>query len=138
MATTASTPTRVDATLFAAAQAAGERTHRSAAQQLAHWARLGQELEAAAGLSQRDIDRALAGQLPYDELGEREQAAVRTSWREMIDEDVASLNLRERFASQGRSRTSEADAQGRVIVHTAKGATSDPDGPTSRRRRSRA
>jgi hypothetical protein len=116
MATTSTTPTRFDAALFASAKAAGTRAHRSAAQQLAHWARLGQELEASAGLSHRDIERVLAGQLPYDEVGVREQAAVRTAWREQIEEDIASLDLRARFEAERRTRWSEADASGHVTV----------------------
>jgi hypothetical protein len=115
--TSSTTPTRFDAALFASAQAAGARTHRSAAQQLAHWARLGRELEAAAGLSQRDIDRVLAGQLSYDDIDDREQAAVRTSWREQTDADLASLDLRAHFTAQGRTRWSEADGEGKVTVH---------------------
>ena len=117
VATTSTTPTRFDAALFESAQAAGARTHRSAAQQLAHWARLGRELEAASGLSPRDIDRVLAGQLSFDDLGDREQAAVRTAWREGIDADFTSLDLRARFEAQGRTRWSEADEQGNVTVH---------------------
>ena len=123
VATKSTTPTRFDAALFESAQAAGARTHRSAAQQLAHWARLGRELEAASGLSQRDFDRVLAGQLSYDDIGEREQAAVRTAWREGIDTDLTSLDLQARFEAQGRTRRSEADEQGNVIVHE----TSDND-----------
>lgn len=117
MATTSTTPTRFDAALFESAQAAGARMHRSAAQQLAHWARLGRELEASSGLSQRDIDRVLSGQLSYDELGDREQAAARTAWREAIDADLGSLDLRARFEAEGRARWSEADEQGLVTVH---------------------
>lgn len=128
MATTSTTPTRFDAALFESAQAAGARTHRSAAQQLAHWARLGRELEAAAGLSQRDIDRVLAGQLSYDDLGDREQAAVRTAWREGVDADLASLDLRARFAAQGRTRWSEADHEGNVSVHESSEGDAAPPG----------
>lgn len=113
----ATTPTRFDAALFAAAKSAGARTHRSAAQQLAHWARLGQELEATAGLSQRDIDRVLAGQLSYDEIGDREQAAVRSAWREGIEQDLGRLDLRAHFEAEGRTRWSEADAAGQTVVH---------------------
>lgn len=139
MAKTSTTPTRFDAALFESAQAAGARTRRSAAQQLAHWARLGRELEAAAGLSQRDIDRVLAGQLSYDDLGDREQAAVRTAWRERVDADLASLDLRARFAAQGRTRWSEADREGNVTVHeSSDGDDGDaaPPGLAVRRRRS--
>lgn len=123
MGTSSTTPTRFDAALFESAQAAGARTHRSAAQQLAHWARLGRELEAAAGLSQRDIDRVLAGQISYDDLADREQAAVRTAWREGVDADLASLDLRGRFEAEGRTRWSEADDQGRVTVHESAEST---------------
>lgn len=138
MATTSTTPTRFDAALFESAQAAGARTHRSAAQQLAHWARLGRELEAASGLSQRDIDRVLAGQLSYDDIADREQAAVRTAWREGIETDLVSLDLRARFEAQGRSQWSEADEQGNLIVDDAAGddtGASAPTGPASARER---
>ncbi len=129
MATTSTTPTRFDAALFESAQVAGARTHRSAAQQLAHWARLGRELEASSGLSQRDIDRVLAGQISYDDIGEREQAAVRTAWREGVDADLASLDLRARFEAQGRTRWSEADDKGNVTVHETAGSDTGTPAP---------
>ncbi|QWF20353.1 ParD-like family protein [Nocardioides sp. LMS-CY] len=132
MATT--TPTRFDADLFASAQVAGARSHRSAAQQLAHWARLGRELEAAGGVTQRDIDRVLAGQLSYDELGDRDQAVVRTSWGEGIEDDLSTLDLRSRFEAQGRRRWSEADADGTVTVHETTG-DDVPTGPRHRGKR---
>lgn len=135
MATTSTTPTRFDADLFAAAKAAGGRVHRSAAQQLAHWARLGQELEASAGVSQRDIDRVLAGQISYDEVGTHTQAAVRTAWREQVETDLASLDLRSRFEAEGRTRWSEADAAGNVTVTNA---APEPGKKTPRRSRTRA
>lgn len=108
------TPTRFDAGLFEAAKVAGGRSHRSAAQQLAHWARLGQELEASGAISTRDVERALAGQIGYDELGERDQAAVRTAWREEFDARIDSLDLRAAFAAQGRTEHAVADADGTV------------------------
>lgn len=119
MATTSTTPTRFDSALFASAKAAGGRAHRSAAQQLAHWARLGQELEASGGLSHRDIERVLAGQLSYDDIGVREQAVIRTAWREQVEDDIASLDLRARFKAEGRTRWSEADESGHVTVTDA-------------------
>ena len=125
MAGTPTTPTRFDSELFAAAKSAGGRAHRSAAQQLAHWARLGQELEASAELSHRDIERVLRGQLPYDRLPDVEQSAVRTAWREAIQDDIAALDLRAEFTAENRSRWSEADTDGRVTVHQA-GTEPDP------------
>lgn len=133
MATPSTTPTRFDAALFESAQAAGARNHRSAAQQLAHWARIGRELEAAAGVSQRDIERVLAGQLPYDELGERDQAIVRTAWREGIDADLAALDLKSQFEAEGRTRWSEADPSGTVTVHEAPAAKRPSRAPRRRK-----
>jgi hypothetical protein len=133
VATTSTTPTRFDAALFESAQAAGARSHRSAAQQLAHWARIGRELEAATGVSQRDIERVLAGQMSYDELGDRDQAVVRTAWREGIDDDLAAVDLRAQFEAEGRTRWSEADPSGAVSVHEASPA--EPVSRTPRRRK---
>lgn len=123
MATAHTTPTRFDSALFASAKAAGGRAHRSAAQQLAHWARLGQELEASSGLSHRDIERVLAGKISYDQVPDREQAVVRTAWREQIEEDIASLDLRARFEAEGRTRWAEADEAGKVTVTQAAAET---------------
>lgn len=121
MTTPSTTPTRFDSALFASAKAAGGRAHRSAAQQLAHWARLGQELEASTGLSSRDIERVLTGKIPYDSVGPFEQAAVRTAWREQVEDDIAALDLRAQFQTEGRTRVSEADESGRVTVTRAAG-----------------
>ncbi len=133
MANKSTTPTRFDAALFESAQAAGARSNRSAAQQLAHWARIGRELEAATGVSQRDIERVLAGQMSYDELGDRDQAVVRTAWREGVDADLAALDLRSQFEAEGRTRWSEADAAGTVTVHEAPAANRASRAPLRRK-----
>ena len=109
-------PTRVDGDLFEAAKSVGTVASRSAAQQLSHWARIGRELESSPGTSLRDIQRVLAGEAgyEYDSLAERDQAIVRASWDEQLDERRAKLNLAAEFARSGRS-WSEADAQGDLV-----------------------
>lgn len=111
-------PTRIDGDLFEAAKSTGAVMSRSAAQQLTHWARLGRELEASRSLSQRDIEGVLAGEQSYDDLGEREQAVVRTEWDERIEMARTSLDLAAEFgvADEGWS---EADADGNMVVHRA-------------------
>src|SRR5680860_713082 len=81
-------PMRVDGDLFEAAKSVGAVASRSAAQQISHWARIGRELEASPGTSPRDVQRVLAGEAgyKYDNLGERDQAVVRASWDEQLDE----------------------------------------------------
>ncbi|SDK35630.1 ParD-like antitoxin of type II toxin-antitoxin system [Cryobacterium psychrotolerans] len=109
-------PMRVDGDLFEAAKSVGAVASRSAAQQISHWARIGRELEASPGTSPRDVQRVLAGEAgyKYDNLGERDQAVVRASWDEQLDERRAKLNLATEFAKSGRS-WSEADAQGHLV-----------------------
>ena len=63
------------------------------------------------------VERTLDGQGSYDQLGDVEQAAVRVAWRERVDRDLAGLDLRARFEAEGRTRWSEADAHGQVVVH---------------------
>lgn len=107
-------PTRVDGDLFEVAKSIGAESSRSAAQQITHWARIGRELEASPGTSQRDIRRVLSGEASYDELGERGQAVVRADWDERVARRRAGLDLAAEFAEAGRSWT-EADADGRPV-----------------------
>lgn len=65
-------PTRVDMELFNAAKATGAVHSRSAAQQIAHWARIGREFESMANVRHRDIEAVLRGDGSYDALQERE------------------------------------------------------------------
>lgn len=111
-------PLRVEAELFEAAKSVGAITSRTATQQLAHWARIGRELEAAPGTSTGDIQRVLAGEASYDALGEHDQAIVRTTWDERMTERRTRLDLAAEFTQAGRSWT-EADEQGRVLKRTA-------------------
>jgi len=115
-----SIPTRVDVDLFAAAKASGAVHSRSAAQQLAHWARIGREFEASGSVSHRDIESVLAGDGSYDALQEREQAIVRGTWGEQIAERLTSLDLEHNFQAAGRDWV-EADADGNLVARSVDG-----------------
>jgi hypothetical protein len=109
-------PTRIDQALFDAARAAGEVHSRSAAQQLAHWARIGRELEASPGVTHGEIARVLSGQASYDDLkDERAQAIVRVEWRAQMAERIASLNLEQQFRDAGRTWV-DGDADGNPVI----------------------
>lgn len=113
-------PMRVDGDLFEAAKSIGAIASRSAAQQLNHWARIGRELENSPGTSARDIQRVLAGEpgITYDNLSEHDQAVVRASWDEAIEEKRSKLNYAKRFASEGSS-WSGLDESGNVVIYNA-------------------
>jgi hypothetical protein len=109
-------PTRIDQALFDAARTAGEVHSRSAAQQLAHWARIGRELEASPGVTHGEIARVLSGQASYDDLkDERAQAIVRVEWRAQMAERIASLNLEQQFRDAGRTWV-DGDADGNPVI----------------------
>lgn len=109
-------PTRVDQDLFASAQVVGSIMSRSAAQQITHWARVGREVEASAGVSHRAIAEVLAARRPYDELRADEQAVVRAEWSERMEARRRGLDLAQRFAEAGRSYV-ELNADGQVVLH---------------------
>lgn len=64
-----------------------------------------------------DIERALAGELPYDSLDAGQQACVPAARAQAFDDDLTRLDLRATFEAEGRMRWSEARTAGTVVVH---------------------
>ena len=114
----ATMPTRVDQDLFGAAKAAGALYSRSAAQQLAYWARLGREMEASPSVTQDAIARVLAGQAPYDELPDPAQAVVRVEWDDRVVATLAELDFTEALHAAGKP-WAEADEEGKLVMREA-------------------
>lgn len=110
MATTS--PARIDDDLYSSAKLVGETQSRSASQQVAHWARIGREIEASGTISSRDIASVLAGSRSYDELTAREQAVVRAEWSERAERYRSELDFAEELAGVGYV---EADEGGQVV-----------------------
>lgn len=113
----ATIPTRVDQALFDAAAAAGALQSRSAAQQLAHWARIGRALEASPHLKHEQIERVLRGQASYDELSDDAQAVVRAEWDEQLAADLAAADFTGELDAAGVA-WAEADADGAIVSHS--------------------
>ena len=109
-----STPIRIDAELYAAATSAATVMSRSATQQIAHWARIGRELEASPGVSVDDVARVLRGAGDYDALNTEEQAVVRAFWAERIAALADALRLDRKLAAEGRPYV-ELDESGAVV-----------------------
>lgn len=113
MATTS--PTRIDDDLYRSAKEVGALMSRSAAQQIAHWARIGRELESADSVSHLDVARVLAGRGDYDDLDAHGQAIVRAGWGERISHRLSDLDLAAEFTAAGRPYA-ELDEQGRTVL----------------------
>lgn len=116
MATTS--PARIDDDLYASAKLAGSAQSRSASQQVAHWARIGREIEASDSISHRAIAAVLAGSRPYDSLTAEEQAVIRAEWATRMERRRAALDLAEAFTEEGRAWV-ELDDDGNVVERGA-------------------
>lgn len=107
-------PARIDDDLYASAKLAGSVQSRSASQQVAHWARIGREIEASSSISHREIAAVLAGSRSYDSLDPKEQAVVRAEWAALMDDARDELDLSADFTRTGRTWV-ELDDRGRVV-----------------------
>lgn len=121
MATKTSTPVRIDADLYADASSVASVMSRSTTQQIAHWARIGRELEVSPHVSVEKISAVLRHTESYDELGTEEQAIVRAFWTERMEALRDALQLDEEFDSQGRPYV-ELDESGKLVRHEPKQA----------------
>lgn len=116
--TRSSQPTRLPADVYDSASAAARVTSRTVPQQIAHWARIGRELEMSPRVSHRQIARVLAGSGSYDALSEQEQALVREEWAERMAARRARLDYAAQFSAVGESY-SELDEDGNLVIHSA-------------------
>ncbi|MGN6721980.1 MAG: TA system antitoxin ParD family protein [Marmoricola sp.] len=113
-----SPPTRLPADVYDPATVEAAASSRTVPQQIAHWARIGRQLEMSPHVNHRAIAAVLAGEESYDLLGEREQAVARAAIDERVVELRESLNFEDEFKAAGL-RYVEADEAGNVIVHPA-------------------
>lgn len=114
-----SQPARLPADVYESAAAEAPAASRTVPQQIAHWARIGRQLEMSPQVNHRAVAQVLAGDGSYDLLGEREQAVVRGAWAERMTAIREGLNYETEFTAAGESY-SEADEDGSVIVHPAR------------------
>jgi hypothetical protein len=128
MATTS--PARIDDDLYASAKLAGSVQSRSASQQVAHWARIGREIEASSSISLKEIASVLAGGRSYDSLDPKEQAVVRAEWSTRMDDARVELDLAKEFTGTGRTWV-ELDDKGRVVERGGRAGTRAANKPAA-------
>lgn len=118
--TRSSQPTRLPSDVYESAVAATLVTSRTVPQQIAHWARIGRELEMSPQVNHRAITQVLAGTGSYDSLGEPEQAIVREEWAERATTLRGALSYEAEFTAAGEAY-SELDENGSLVIRPARG-----------------
>lgn len=125
MAKGTSTPTRVNADVAAAAASVAPAEHRTVAEQINHWARIGMQVERSTSVAGRRVLAAAAGEAQFSTLTAEERAMAHAT----IDAAIAERVATERFGPAARKAgqvTVSIDDDGNLIEIA-------PDG--SRRRR---
>jgi len=108
-------PMRLDRDLTLSASQVAEKMSRSVPEQIAHWARIGRELERCPDVSVAAVRKVLEGAASYDELPPREQALARAAWLERMNQLREGLRLDLQYRAAGY-RYAELDERGRVVV----------------------
>lgn len=112
-------PLRLEPELTGSAAQVAAKMSRSVPEQIAHWARIGRELERSPEVSVSAVRKVLAGAADYDALPAREQAIVRATWLERMNELRGALRL-DRPAPAALPRYAELDEQNRVAIREPK------------------
>lgn len=116
--TNSSKPMYLDPALVASAQSSAGSMGRTLSEQMAHWVRVGRELERCPELTASSVQAVIEGHGNYDALNSLEQVMVRADWSERIDTARRNLRLDLILAAQGREVV-ELDQQGKLVVRTA-------------------
>ena len=112
-----STPIRLDATLVDTARLAAKTLGRSVAQQIAHWARLGRELEASPDVSLDNVVAMLEGRQDYDALSLSEQAVLRREQAMRMEALRAGLRM-DVLKAERQQSYAELNEAGEVVIRT--------------------
>ena len=112
-------PTRIASDVYAAAQQVAVRESRSAAEQVNHWARIGQSLAMHQAASRRRIEAVLAGTLPM--------SVLRPDEREVVNAELdAAITSRAQATPLGKAAggtTVALDDDGRLVEYRPDGTS---------------
>ena len=118
----ASTPTRVMADVFEAAAAVAAQDHRSATEQINHWARIGMQVERSGTLAHRKVREVAAGQAQFADLTDPDRQIAHA----LIDAALSERTAAARFGRSARAegnRTVSLDDDGALIEISPDGTT---------------
>ena len=112
--------TRTAADLYDSAVAEGARQHRSAKQQLDHWARVGRAVSSRHTAARQKVEAALAGDVALAELSEEEGVVFNAEISAAIQERLADADYGRALAARGIT-TVALDEDGQIVEHRPDG-----------------
>jgi hypothetical protein len=121
-------PTRIAPDVFAAAQQAGPGEDRSAAEQVNHWARVGQSIALHRSASRRRIEAVLTGVLPMSVLRPDEREIVNAELDAAITAKALATPLGAAVSADGVT-TVALDDEGRLVEYRPDGTSTVLDLP---------
>ena len=114
MGKAASSPTRISGDVAAAAAAVAPGEHRSAAEQINYWTRIGMQVERSGTITNRRVLAVVAGEQQFSELRPQDQMAAHA----LIDARIAESAARQSFGAAARTAgqtTVSLDDDGNLI-----------------------
>jgi hypothetical protein len=112
--------TRISKDLLDAAEFEGEREHRSMAQQIEHWARIGREITMRDSSGRRIIELAIENAPVDQRFGDVVRAALEGETNASIQERMMATPFAKILAREGVD-TVALDEQGRLAEYRADG-----------------
>lgn len=118
----ASTSTRVAGDVVAIASAVAPGEHRTIAEQINYWARIGMQVERAGTVATRKVLLVAAGKAQFSTLDPQERETAHA----LIDAQIADQAANQRFGPAARAAghtTVSLDDGGNLVEITAEGTT---------------
>lgn len=116
--------TRTALELIEAAEIEALKESRSVREQLDHWTRLGMHISMRNTSARRQVERAVAGELPLSELTPAEREVANAEMSVAISEAANRMSFADRLAAEGVT-TVVLDTDGRLVERR-------PDGTATR------
>jgi hypothetical protein len=118
----ASTSTRVAGDVVAVASAVAPREHRTTAEQINHWARIGMQVERSGTVATRMVLAVAAGEAQFSTLDPQERETAHA----LIDAEIAERVAGQRFGPAARTAGHtpvSLDSDGNLVEIAADGTT---------------
>lgn len=115
-------PVRVDSEIVAAAEQTARQQHRSTAEQVNRWARLGKHLDLSMSVDQRRIERFFVGDVQFKDLTDEERAVAHAGLDADLEERAGEVSFGHEALREGITVVA-VDDQGQIVETAPDGSS---------------